>query len=123
MEHECIQLDVLPLNTNGKVDINTLSQPESVRHQLHQPFVFSRNEMESHVTEIIRRVVGFDRIGVKDDFYDLGGDSLMATQTVNRLSRSMNVQKKLTPRSHKNGKLVLFSQLCLMNLIAKKVFC
>lgn len=89
--HEYIQLDRLPLNPNGKVDIKALPEPESVRPQLNQPFVSPRNDMEARVAEIIREVLGFDRVGIHDDFFELGGDSLLAMQTVNRLRRNMKV--------------------------------
>jgi len=85
-----IYLDALPLNANGKVDKNNLPEPDNVRPDLDQPFVPPRNELEALISSIWQDQLGVDRIGVNDSFFDLGGDSLLAIQVLNRLKQATN---------------------------------
>jgi amino acid adenylation domain-containing protein len=85
-----IRLDVLPLNANGKVDKNNLPEPENVRPDLDRPFVAPRNELEALIASVWQDQLSVDRIGVNDSFFDLGGDSLLAIQVLNRLRRATN---------------------------------
>jgi amino acid adenylation domain-containing protein len=85
-----IRLDVLPLNANGKVDKNNLPEPENARPDLDQPFVAPRNELEALIASMWQDQLSVDRIGVNDSFFDLGGDSLLAIQVLNRLRQATN---------------------------------
>ena len=85
-----IRLDALPVNANGKVEKNNLPEPENVRPDLDQPFVAARNGLEELIASIWQGQLGVDRIGVDDSFFDLGGDSLLAVQVLNRLRQATN---------------------------------
>lgn len=85
-----IRLDAFPLNANGKVDKNNLPEPENVRPDLDRPFVAPRNELEALIASMWQDQLSVDRIGVNDSFFDLGGDSLLAIQVLNRLRRATN---------------------------------
>jgi len=85
-----IRLDALPLNANGKVDKNSLPEPENVRPDLDQPFVAPRSELEALIASMWQDQLSVDRIGVNDSFFDLGGDSLLAIQVLNRLRQATN---------------------------------
>lgn len=85
-----IRLEALPLNANGKVDKNNLPEPENVRPDLDQPFVAPRSELEALIASIWQDQLSVDRIGVNDSFFDLGGDSLLAIQVLNRLRQATN---------------------------------
>jgi surfactin family lipopeptide synthetase A len=85
-----IRLDALPLNANGKVDKNNLPEPENVRPDLEQPFVAPRSELEALIASTWQDQLSVDRIGVNDSFFDLGGDSLLAIQVLNRLRQATN---------------------------------
>ncbi len=87
-----IRLDALPLNANGKVDKNHLPEPENVRPDLEQPFVAPRNELEALIAATWQEQLGVDRIGVNDSFFDLGGDSLLAIQVLNRLRQATSAR-------------------------------
>jgi amino acid adenylation domain-containing protein len=80
-----VMLDALPLNANGKVDRRALPAPDPLRPELDESYVAPRGAVEEQVAAIWRQVLGVERVGVHDNFFDLGGHSLIATQVVSRL--------------------------------------
>jgi amino acid adenylation domain-containing protein len=74
-------LDQLPLTTNGKLDRGALPEPE----QFSGKFVEPRTPLQSKLVEIWESVLGVERVGADDNFFDLGGDSLTALRVANRL--------------------------------------
>ena len=73
-------LDALPLNANGKVDRKALEKLEGVSVAAGTDYVAPRNDVEMRLVEIWQRVFQRQGIGVADDFFDLGGDSLLAAR-------------------------------------------
>jgi thioesterase domain-containing protein/acyl carrier protein len=71
-------LDALPLNQNFKVDRRALPPPEGGRPALETAYAPPRDPIEEALVEIWREVLGLERIGIHDAFFDLGGDSLQA---------------------------------------------
>ncbi|MFB7355012.1 amino acid adenylation domain-containing protein [Streptomyces gardneri] len=78
-------LDTLPFTPNGKVDRKALPQPEGDRPETDGEYVAPRTEVERIVADIWSEVLGLDRIGVHDDFFQLGGHSLRAVRLATRL--------------------------------------
>ena len=78
-------LGALPLLPSGKVDQLALPQPGPERPNLDSLFVAPRTPVEETLVKIWSEVLGLDQIGIHDDFLDLGGDSLMATQVFSRV--------------------------------------
>jgi amino acid adenylation domain-containing protein len=74
-----LRLDALPLTTSGKVDRRALPSP-SQEHREKALFVAPRNELERQLAEIWECVLKVEHIGVEDDFFALGGHSLMAVR-------------------------------------------
>ncbi|RJO72004.1 amino acid adenylation domain-containing protein [Nocardia panacis] len=74
-------LDALPRNDNGKLDRKALPDPEFETPAHRAP----TTPIEEVVAEVYGRVLGRERIGVEDDFFALGGDSLLASRVVARL--------------------------------------
>jgi amino acid adenylation domain-containing protein/non-ribosomal peptide synthase protein (TIGR01720 family) len=72
-------LDSLPLNTNGKVDKSALPSPAD-SNVPSQDFVAPRTPAEIALAEVWKRVLGVDRVGADDNFFDLGGDSIRSIQ-------------------------------------------
>jgi acyl carrier protein len=87
-------LDALPLNANGKIDRQALPEPDPGRPDLENAFVAPRSSSEKTVANIFAQVLGLERIGANDNFFDLGGDSLLATQVVSRV-RDASVELSL----------------------------
>ncbi|MFN6513545.1 MAG: phosphopantetheine-binding protein [Nostoc sp. CreGUA01] len=61
------------------------SSPSYSRPQLSNSYLAPTNELEKQITEIWQEVLGIAEVGIHDNFYELGGDSLIATQLVSRL--------------------------------------
>jgi thioesterase domain-containing protein len=80
-----VELDALPLTSNGKLDRAALPAPDSARPDQADRYVAPATPVEETLAEIWAEVLGLDRVGVHDDFFDLGGHSLLVTQVVARL--------------------------------------
>lgn len=87
-------LDALPLTLNGKVDRKALPVPD-VGSQLAHQYVAPRNPTEEILVGIWAEVLGVERVGVHDKFFDLGGHSLLATQVVSRVRQAFDVDLPL----------------------------
>jgi acyl carrier protein len=90
-----VMLDALPLNANGKVDRRALPAPDPLRPELDESYVAPRGAVEEQVAAVWRQVLGVERVGVNDNFFDLGGHSLIATQVVSRLCDAFNLELPL----------------------------
>jgi amino acid adenylation domain-containing protein len=80
-----VVLDALPLTPTGKVDRRALPAPDGRRPALDAPFVAPRTPVEAALAGIWAEILRLDRVGVNDDFLELGGDSLLATVLVSRV--------------------------------------
>ena len=85
-------LDVLPLTPNGKVDRLALSAREDVRPHVDATFVAPRTPTEVALQKIWRETLDLDQIGVNDDFFQLGGHSLIATRVGSRVRERFAVE-------------------------------
>lgn len=88
-------LDELPLTANGKVDRRRLPEPEGVRPELRENYVAPTTRLEELVAGIWAEVLGLERVGINDNFFDLGGHSLIATQVMVRVRRMTDVELPL----------------------------
>ena len=80
-----MMMDEFPVTVNGKLDKKRLPAIEDVRPDLDVMFVAPRTDMEKELEIIWREILRLDQIGVYDNFFDLGGQSIMATQVVSRI--------------------------------------
>jgi|CXWL01.1.fsa_nt_gi amino acid adenylation domain-containing protein/non-ribosomal peptide synthase protein (TIGR01720 family) len=78
-----VRLDKLPLTPNGKLDHKALPDPD-FNGRLAQRYSDPRNTIEEILVKIWRQILGLERIGIYDNFFALGGDSIMAIQMVGR---------------------------------------
>ncbi|NEQ54696.1 MAG: AMP-binding protein [Leptolyngbya sp. SIO3F4] len=83
-----IQLEQMPLTANGKVDVAALPPPETTRPELRSDFVAPTTAVEKTLAKLWQQVLKVDRIGIYDNFYELGGDSIMAIQIAARMSET-----------------------------------
>jgi len=84
-----VLMDGLPLTPNGKVDRRALPLPDDSREALETEYVAPRTPLEADVAAIWAEVLGVERVGVHDRFFDLGGHSLLATQVVSRMRSAL----------------------------------
>ena len=90
-----VTLEALPLLPNGKVDRRSLPAPEAVRPDLDQPYAAPRTIVEELLAGIWAEVLGLDRVGIGDDLFTLGGDSLLATQIAARVRGRLHLDLPL----------------------------
>ncbi|GAA2987973.1 amino acid adenylation domain-containing protein [Streptosporangium longisporum] len=79
-----VDIDELPLNHNGKIDKDRLPAPDGGRPRLAEEFLAPRTPLEKRLAAIVAAVVAVDEIGVNDNFFEIGGDSILAIQVVAR---------------------------------------
>lgn len=82
-------VDAMPLTPNGKIDRNALPEPSTDRPELGQAYVPPRTPLEKHLAGIWKKTLGLDKIGTRDRFFDLGGNSIKAIQFVDQLGNRM----------------------------------
>ncbi|MCB8909519.1 non-ribosomal peptide synthase/polyketide synthase [Rhodococcus rhodochrous] len=83
-----VELDALPLNTNGKLDRRALPDPELDAGQFRAP----TDPVEEIVAATVAELLGVERAGLDDDFFELGGNSLLATQLAARLGAALDTR-------------------------------
>jgi amino acid adenylation domain-containing protein len=81
----------LPLTPNGKVDRDALAALEPSQIGLDGQYVAPRNDTESSVASIWEKILGVERAGMDDDFFDLGGHSLLGIQLIAKLQKTFRV--------------------------------
>ncbi|WMW41434.1 plipastatin non-ribosomal peptide synthetase PpsC [Bacillus subtilis] len=79
-----IEMETLPLTSNGKLNRKQLPEPNFTSKQTYAP---PRNDLEDQLVLIWQEVLGIQRIGIEDSFFELGGDSIKALQVSARLGR------------------------------------
>jgi hypothetical protein len=80
-----VELDALPLTPNGKVDRKALPAPDQGRPELEHSFVPPHSPFQKTLADIWAEVLKIEQIGLHDNFFDLGGHSLLLVQVHSRL--------------------------------------
>jgi amino acid adenylation domain-containing protein len=102
-----VTLDELPLTPNGKLDRKALPAPVASR-DASKELVTPSTPLEVLLADIWRDVLKVDELGVDDDFFDLGGHSMLATQVVARIAKA----------GHQAGVMDLFQHRTIRELAA-----
>ncbi|MEW6234512.1 MAG: amino acid adenylation domain-containing protein [Candidatus Omnitrophota bacterium] len=82
------QLDAMPLSPSGKVDRKALPAPEAFALGSKTEYAAPRNETEAVMAKIWQDVLGRKTVGIHERFFEIGGDSIKAIQTVSRLRQA-----------------------------------
>ncbi|HYP52459.1 MAG TPA: condensation domain-containing protein, partial [Pyrinomonadaceae bacterium] len=90
-----VALDALPLTPNGTVDRKRLPAPDERGDEREGPFVAARTPVEEMLASVWSEVLGVELVGASDDFFALGGQSLLATQMVSRVRELFRVELPL----------------------------
>jgi amino acid adenylation domain-containing protein/FkbM family methyltransferase len=91
-----ILLDELPLTPNGKLDRRALPVYVSSRSGRKEDFIAPRNELEIGLAEIWKELLGITTVGVKDNFFDIGGHSLLAVRMMARIQQRFDRELPLS---------------------------
>ena len=86
-----VQLDEIPLTIQGKIDRKALPSPQGLGLKTAVEYVAPRNETEATLVDVWKLVLGREKIGVFDDFFEIGGHSLRAMGLVVEYKNSFNV--------------------------------
>ena len=89
-----IRLDKMPLTHAGKINRKTLPNPDEITVDQERKYLAPRNELEKTIAEIWQDVIGIDNVGINDNYFSLGGDSINAIRITARL-RKANLKLEL----------------------------
>jgi natural product biosynthesis luciferase-like monooxygenase protein len=87
-----VTLDDLPLTPNKKIDRKSLPAPHASRPALARAFVAPRTHNEAVLAGFFQEALGLERVGVFDNFIELGGDSLSAVEIFVRIKQTFQVE-------------------------------
>lgn len=87
-----VWMEALPLTPLGKVDRQALPGPDRARPSLETPMLAPRTPLEAELARIWADVLDLEQVGIEDDFLELGGNSLLATQIVARVRAIFQVE-------------------------------
>ncbi len=90
-----VMLDTIPLTPNGKIDRNALLELDISANSLDKDFVAARNSMEKTLVGIWKDILEIETLGIYNNFFELGGDSLMATQISSRIREIWEIDLSL----------------------------
>ena len=99
-----LTLRALPLTPNGKIDRAALPAPGSNGVSLEEAYVAPRNVLEEVIATIWIETLGIKRVGIHDNFFEVGGHSLLAMQVISRIREEFQVE--LPVRSFFDGMTV-----------------
>ena len=82
-----VEMERLPVTANGKLDRKGLPEPGGERPELESGYEEPGTETEKKLAEIWAQVLGVEKVGVHDNFFDLGGDSILSLQIISRANQ------------------------------------
>ncbi len=83
-----VMLDALPLTAHGKVDRKALPAPDEGRLAVETAYVAPRNETEAQLAAIWAQALGVPRVGIRDNYFELGGESILSLQIIARAKKA-----------------------------------
>ncbi|MBT2572355.1 amino acid adenylation domain-containing protein [Bacillus sp. ISL-51] len=89
-----VQLEHMPLTSNGKINRKALPAPEASLQQTAE-YVPPGNEVESKLADLWQKVLGISQAGIKHNFFDLGGNSIRAAALAARIHKELDVNLSL----------------------------
>ncbi|GAB1539413.1 hypothetical protein NUACC21_20790 [Scytonema sp. NUACC21] len=80
-----VPMKALPLTPNGKVDRQALPTPDNLRLQLEETYIKPQTDIEKSIATVWQKILKVDKVGIHDNFFDLGGHSLLMVQVHSQL--------------------------------------
>jgi acyl carrier protein len=85
-----VPLEAIPLTVNGKLDQKALPVPDW--GSTTKPYIAPRTDQEATICSLMASLLHLERVGVNDDFFEIGGDSLLVTQLAIRLRQTYETE-------------------------------
>jgi amino acid adenylation domain-containing protein len=111
-----VLMDKLPRTISGKVDRKALPAPGQLRAEVEKLFTPPRTPIEETLVQIWIEVLGIDQVGIDDNFFEMGGHSLLVFQVISRVREAFGVDLPLrtlfeAPTIEQQGLAVIEAQL------------
>jgi acyl carrier protein len=90
-----VRVDAMPVTENGKVNRSALPAPDATNCLVDEEFIAPRTLVEQRLAGILSQLLSVKAVGVNDNFFFLGGHSLLGTQLLTRISQSFGVELSL----------------------------
>jgi acyl carrier protein len=87
-----VAIGEIPKTPNGKIDRLHLPSVSGERPTLDVPFAPAGTNTEKELSQLWSEVLGLDQVGIHDDFFELGGNSLVATRIINRVLQTFQLE-------------------------------
>ncbi|MBW4564787.1 MAG: amino acid adenylation domain-containing protein [Mojavia pulchra JT2-VF2] len=85
-----VELQKLPLSPNGKIDRRALPVPEIQRLDLKQTYEAPNSEIERAIAKVWQEILHLEKVGINDNFFDLGGNSLLMVQVNHKFRENLH---------------------------------
>jgi aryl carrier-like protein len=83
-----VSVDVFPLNVNGKIDVKALPAPDWNLLRVEEDYIAPRNADEESLCAIVAEILGLEKVGIDDNFFEIGGDSILALQVIAKAKKA-----------------------------------
>jgi amino acid adenylation domain-containing protein len=90
-----VRLDAMPLTANGKVDLASLPAPNAENTLRDEAFTAPRTAVEERLSVMLCALLGLEQVSVNDNFFMLGGHSLLGTQLISQIRGAFGVELAL----------------------------
>ncbi|MGB8195091.1 MAG: amino acid adenylation domain-containing protein, partial [Chitinophagaceae bacterium] len=85
-----VEMESIPLNSSGKVDRKKLPEPDSIAANASNNYAAPENEIEEKLSLIWQELLGLERAGRNDNFFEMGGHSLLAIQLISAIRKEFD---------------------------------
>ena len=89
-----VHMDSFPINTNGKLDRKALPEPDF--KDFHVSYIAPETEIEMQMCSIWQSALGVEKVGIEDDFFRLGGNSITAIQIVSKMNNILKIKMAIS---------------------------
>jgi acyl carrier protein len=90
-----IVLEEFPLTANGKLDRERLPALSTERPEINEHYQAPRNRVERWLTGLWQDLLSLEKVGIRDPFFELGGDSLRAARFISKIRAELNISVPL----------------------------
>lgn len=91
-----VRIDEIPLTSNGKLDKKALPDPYKSALGGGEKYLAPENETQQVIADVWSEVLGVEKVGINDNFFSIGGDSLKAIRVIVKLNKQLNSQLKVS---------------------------